>query len=181
MPLNPTPQPAQALARAREAPLQTRTKLAQAAFLAEFRQTCNVRLACEQCGVGRRTVYEWRERDPEFQRQYADAEQDAVDRLEAAAWRRSVDGVELPVYQKGQLVGTTREYSDHLMIALLKAHRPEKYQDSAGGFGPKVIVQLGVKASDVRLSAMPDSVRPDALAVTGPPPEGSPLEDDANR
>jgi hypothetical protein len=44
-----------------------------------------------------------------------------------------------------------------------------------------VIVNIGINDSDVRVSVMPDSVRPDALAVTGPPPEGSPLEDNPNR
>jgi hypothetical protein len=148
--MTPAHEAAPLIARAREEPLQTRTRLAQTAFLAEFRQTCNIRLACEQSGVGRRTVYDWRERDQQFQEQYRDAEQDAVDRLEAAVWTRSVEGVERPVFQKGGLVGHTREYSDHLTIALLKAHRPEKFREDEPG-GPSVIVHIGCSLSDVQV------------------------------
>ena len=50
--------------------------------------------------------------------------------LEDEAIRRAKDGVrEKPVYQGGKLVGHVQEYSDTLLIFLLKGARPEKYRD----------------------------------------------------
>jgi hypothetical protein len=40
------------------------------------------------------------------------------------AWRRAVKGCRKPVYQGGQLVGYVREFSDLLLIFLIKAARP---------------------------------------------------------
>jgi hypothetical protein len=37
---------------------------------------------------------------------------------------RAVEGVERPVFQRGQQVGTIREYSDRLLMFMLKARRP---------------------------------------------------------
>lgn len=45
-------------------------------------------------------------------------------------FERAVDGVRQPIYQKGQLVGTKREYSDGLAMFLAKARRPHKYRES---------------------------------------------------
>ena len=52
-----------------------------------------------------------------------------ADTLEDEAVRRAKDGVEKPVYQGGKLVGHVQEYSDTLLIFLLKGARPEKYRD----------------------------------------------------
>jgi hypothetical protein len=37
--------------------------------------------------------------------------------------------VKRPIYQGGKLVGHDVVYSDNLLLALLKARRPEKYRD----------------------------------------------------
>lgn len=49
--------------------------------------------------------------------------------MEDEAFRRAVNGTEKPVYQGKELVGHVREYSDTLMIFMLKARRPEKFKD----------------------------------------------------
>ena len=41
------------------------------------------------------------------------------------AKRRAIDGVEEPVYYRGQKVGTKKWYSDTLLMFLLKKLRPE--------------------------------------------------------
>ena len=51
---------------------------------------------------------------------------EAADALEREAWRRGAEGVSRPVYQQGREVGVIQEYSDALLIHMLKAHRPEK-------------------------------------------------------
>ena len=56
------------------------------------------------------------------------------------ACRRAFEGVERPVYYKGEQVGTWRFYSDALAMFLLKAHRPERYRGTAtGNAAPKAL------------------------------------------
>ena len=51
----------------------------------------------------------------------------AADILEDEVDRRAVEGVEKPVgWHKGKPGGYVREYSDTLLIFLLKGDRPEK-------------------------------------------------------
>jgi hypothetical protein len=100
------------------------------AFLEAIRQTCNVTSACKQVGIGRRTAYNHREQDEDFAAKWADAVEEGADELEAEAWRRAKDGVEKPVFWRGQRIATVREYSDTLLIFLLKAYRPEKFRET---------------------------------------------------
>ncbi len=99
-------------------------------FIEALRQTGVVTRAARAAGVGRTTAYDHYKTDPDFARAWDDALEDACDEMEAEARRRAVEGTEKPVYYKGEVVGTIREYSDTLLIFLLKANRPEKYRDS---------------------------------------------------
>jgi hypothetical protein len=104
-------------------------------FLAEVSASANIKAACAAAGVGRATVYQRRDSDVEFAGLLSLALDDAVDDLELEARRRAHEGVERPVFGSGGPgvgtveVGRIREYSDTLMIFLLKAHRPEKYRE----------------------------------------------------
>jgi len=49
--------------------------------------------------------------------------------LEDEALRRAVDGIDTPVYHKGKMVDTKKEYSDPLLQTMLKAHAPDRYAD----------------------------------------------------
>lgn len=98
-------------------------------FLAALGLTGNVLRACRAAGVGRTTAYELREEAPDFRAAWDEALDEAMDRLEAEAWRRAVKGVRKPVYQQGLHVGDVQEYSDTLLIFLLKGGRPEKYRE----------------------------------------------------
>ena len=100
------------------------------AFLHVLADTVNVARACRKAGIPRRTVYHWRDADPDFAREWDDALEDGIDLLEAELHRRAFEGVEKPVWHKGEQVGTTRCYSDALAMFLLKAHRPERYRDN---------------------------------------------------
>jgi hypothetical protein len=102
----------------------------QRALLAAFRKTGNVRLACEAAKVGRSSHYRWLNRDPAYREAFAVAKEEVADLLEAEAHRRAVEGVEKPVgWHKGKAGGCVREYSDTLLIFLLKGLRPEKYRE----------------------------------------------------
>lgn len=74
--------------------------------------------------------------DEEFAEAWKAAMDQAVDTLEAEAWRRGRDGYDEYVTCKDGLVldregkpVLQRRYSDSLLTTLLKAHRPEKYRD----------------------------------------------------
>lgn len=99
------------------------------AFLTALRKNGVVTIACEAAGVGRTTVYEKRRDDPEFLADWDEAIEIAADRIEAEVIRRAVDGMTVPVYYKGEIVGFNREFSDSLAQMVLRAHKPEKYRE----------------------------------------------------
>jgi hypothetical protein len=83
--------------------------------------------AAEAADVARTRAWEWRVKDPKFGAAAAHCMQLSRDRLEQAAVRRAVEGVERGVYFKGQKIGTEREYSDVVLIFLMKHLYPERY------------------------------------------------------
>lgn len=99
-------------------------------FLEAFRRHGNVSWAARESGVPHRTlVYKWRDDDAEFAQEFASAEIDATETLEAEAFRRGHDGVEEPVFHQGEICGAVKKYSDTLLIVMLKARAPEKYRE----------------------------------------------------
>jgi hypothetical protein len=79
--------------------------------LSVLRDTCNVRASCHAAGISRQAAYDYRDKDKAFRKQWADAIEDGIEVLEAAARQRAMS------------------ISDTLLIFLLKAHRPEVYRD----------------------------------------------------
>src|SRR5207244_2289826 len=71
----------------------------------------------------------WRAADAEFAEAWDDAEAAGTDRLEDEAYRRGHDGVAKPVFRKGGACGEVQQYSDSLLMFLLKSRRPGKYRD----------------------------------------------------
>lgn len=108
---------------------ETKTQAAKRAFIAAYAESGNVTLAAIAAKVDRRTHYKWLEADPDYTDAFYEAGEAAADRLEQEARRRAVDGVERPLMHKGEEVGTVREYSDQLLMFLLKGVRPEKYRE----------------------------------------------------
>jgi hypothetical protein len=98
-------------------------------FLDVLRETCNVSEAARCCGVSRRVAYNHREADPAFRKEWDEAVEETIDKLEREAWRRGVEGVDRPVTFQGEITATYKEYSDRMLELLLKAHRPEKYKE----------------------------------------------------
>jgi hypothetical protein len=80
-------------------------------------------------GIDRGTHYDWLRKDREYRAQFEAATDQAAQALEDEAVRRAYEGVERPVYQMGKQVGVIREYSDTLLIFLLKGLRPAKYRE----------------------------------------------------
>lgn len=102
----------------------------KAAFLAAFAETGNLSVSAAAAKVHRSMHYAWLAKDPDYREAFEQARETAADRLEQEARRRAIEGTERPVYQGGKLVGTVREYSDTLLIFLLKGVRPDVYRDN---------------------------------------------------
>jgi hypothetical protein len=122
-------------------------------FLTALSTTGNVRAACEAVRIDRSTAYRLRDDDEPFAAQWADALDEAADLLEEEARRRAYAGVQRLKFYRGNqitipLIGadgkpvmdaeTTQpvmvpyiehEYSDSLLIFLLKGARPETYRE----------------------------------------------------
>ena len=114
------------------------TRERQERFLKALAETGIVSAAVEMAGTSRTRVYELRKHDAGFAAAWEEADERAADALEAEAWRRAVDGVQEPLVRGGKVVRdddgqpiAIRRYSDALMIALLKARRPERFKDRA--------------------------------------------------
>jgi hypothetical protein len=99
-------------------------------FLSLVRQGGSITSAAVQSGIARRTVYEWKANDSEFADALEDAYQQGIAVLEEEAVRRAYHGNDRPVFQKGIQVGTVKEFSDSLLMFLLKARDP-RFRDKA--------------------------------------------------
>lgn len=152
----------------------------QARLLKAYRECGNVKASCKAAGIHRSTFYDWRANDEAFAATLAEAEKDACDTLEMAAYERAVKGVESivvsmgrvvyeeipllddegkpkldkrgePMYQHGKAI-KERKYSDTLLITLLKARLPEKYRERQHIDLTAHITQLAEQAKDELLN-----------------------------
>jgi hypothetical protein len=117
------------LARPKSEVAAERAERQRATFLKALSDGASVQAAAAAAGVTRRTPYNWRESVEGFGDAWDEAEEAGTDALEDEAVRRARDGTEKPVFQNGREVGRVREYSDTLLIFLLKGRRPGKFRD----------------------------------------------------
>ena len=101
----------------------------QTAFLEALASGAMVKDAAAAAGIPQSSVYDWRKADAAFAEQWADAYRQGTDALETEAQRRAVKGTKRPVYHLGKVVGYTREYSDTLLIFLMKSRDPQRFDD----------------------------------------------------
>lgn len=106
-------------------------------FLELYPQLVTVTATCEEMGVNRSLFYWWMNHDPDFVAQFEKAKVKATENmrrnLQDELYRRSVEGIDKPVYYKGERVDTVKQYSDLLLIVGLKGEFPEKYKDNYQG------------------------------------------------
>lgn len=93
----------------------------QAAFLRALAATHSVSAAAHSVGLTRQSAYKLRARlkGQPFDMAWDAAFQSAFDRLAEAAMERALNGVEVPHFHKGELVGTSRRFDERLTVALL--------------------------------------------------------------
>jgi len=82
-------------------------------FIEQLVEFPNVSRACAYAGVSRQAAYQARDVDAQFRAAWDMCIEASIDKLEEEAFRRA------------------NENSDTLAIFLLKAHRPERYQEKA--------------------------------------------------
>lgn len=119
-------------------------------FLLTLADTANVTAAAKKVRINRAHMYRLKATDTEFSDAWDEAVQLGTADLEDEAVRRAKDGTLKPVFYKGEKVGTIREYSDTLLIFLLKARDPGKYAErvkqdhtsSDGSMTPKSLVEF---------------------------------------
>jgi hypothetical protein len=100
-------------------------------FLAELALDGNVTRAANAVGVDRSNAYQRRLRNPTFAQHWDDAIESFADAVEAEAYRRAVTGTTKGIWWQGARVGEEQQWSDSLLLALLKAKRPAQYGDKS--------------------------------------------------
>lgn len=102
------------------------TRTRQVAFLAALAETHCVASAARSVGMSRQSAYALRARlrDEPFGMAWDAAYVSAPHSLYRAALRRAIEGVEVPHYVAGALVGTSRHYDERLTLALLAMPAP---------------------------------------------------------
>jgi hypothetical protein len=110
-------------------------ELQKARYLAGFSVDCTLTAGCKAAGVNNSTVYQWREMDDAFLLREQELRSELADRLEGEAIRRAYSGWDRPIFQRGELVGVERVYSDSLLKLMLCALKPEKYRENVNVSG----------------------------------------------
>jgi hypothetical protein len=112
------------------APVRLPTRLTEIGarrFLDELAGIGSVFEAARRARTPRASLYRRRDRDPEFAAAWDEALKRAVDRLQDEAMLRAIEGIERPVFYRGEQVAAVRQTSDRLLMFLLRAHRRELY------------------------------------------------------
>lgn len=96
-------------------------------FLNEYAITGNIGKAAAVCKIARQTHYDWLEKDSAYEQAFKIARKISGDLLEEEARRRAIEGVDEPVFYKGEICGDITKYSDKLLETLLRAAKPDEY------------------------------------------------------
>jgi hypothetical protein len=99
------------------------------AFLEAVRRGMCVVHATAFAGVRAETPYERAKKNAEFSAAWDEAAEIGEKRLLQEASRRAYHGTAKPVFHKGKVCGYIQEYSDTLIMFLLRALNPKKYRE----------------------------------------------------
>ncbi|MEE1876243.1 hypothetical protein [Altererythrobacter litoralis] len=103
----------------------------QRAFIEALADTGSVKAACRRVGRTEHGACMLR-RHPEaesFRAAWEAALALGIRRIEDVAIDRALNGVEMPVYSYGELVGTRTVYNDRLLMFLLRNRAPERFAE----------------------------------------------------
>lgn len=98
-------------------------------FLAALAEGQTIGHACARAHIDPTTVYRRRRKCQPFRQLWKQARARSLPLMREECTRRAVDGTLKPVYHRGTVVGHVREYSDTLLMFLMKSMDPAKYRD----------------------------------------------------
>ena len=105
------------------------------AFIAAYQRTVSVHAAGRAAGIRPEIHYQWLKSDPTYRAAWETVQDQAAQSLEDEAVRRAMEGVKSMRLHKGLPVKHGRkilydlEFSDQLLLALLKRFRPALYRE----------------------------------------------------
>jgi hypothetical protein len=114
----------------------------QLAFIEALADTGSVKAACRAVNRADHGAYQLR-RHPEgaeFAAAWEAALAHGIQRIEDVAMDRALNGVEVPVYSYGKLIGTRVVYNDRLLMFMLRNRAPDRF---AGAEGPRALNAVG--------------------------------------
>jgi len=103
----------------------------QRRFIEALADTGSVHAACKAVNMSQAGAYHLR-RQPgaeSFRKAWAAAIDLGVQRIEDVAMDRALNGVAVPVYSYGKLVGTRTAYNDRLLMFMLRNRAPERFSE----------------------------------------------------
>ena len=106
----------------------------QLGFIEALADLGSVRAAANAVGMTPESAYMLRrhEQAGTFRKAWEAALDRGVERLEDAAMERALNGVEVPVYSYGKLVGTRRVFNDRLLMFILRNRASQRFAEHAG-------------------------------------------------
>jgi hypothetical protein len=162
----------------------TRSPDKDARFFDELSLGHSVADACRVAGYARPVVYRWRAQNQAFAASWQEARKVAVDVMEDEADRRAIHGFD-EITHRGRSVQQRRRYSDTLLLARLRALRPEVYRDPPASraratalampttvvvrdhIEDRILRQL-IEAGQLDVGALPDHLRALVVEHLGP-------------
>lgn len=135
------------------------------AFIAALRNHGNARLAAEKAGITTSVAYRHRSGCERFRRQWDAALADAVEVLEAVAWRMSTSGMEdwewkwNPEEKRFVRLDKPPRVEPYMVNKLLQAHKPAKYRPA-----PQAVELTGADKGPVEIQAAVQS-EPDIIII----------------
>jgi hypothetical protein len=104
-------------------------------FLAAYTRCARINQAAETARVAKQSHYNWLEESEEYRQAFRRTHAMIGDLAEDACVERAIFGVEKPVLYQGKHVRLNgrplyeREYSDQLLITLLRRLKPQEYRE----------------------------------------------------
>lgn len=133
--------------------------------MAAFSACASIVQAARWAKLSRNAHYNWLKEDPTYPQRFKEAVVAASRALEDEAVRRAREGLRRAVRYKGKVVGYETEYSDTLLLALLKANAPEKFVErSQSQIAARFVDEegkdrpiLGLAAVEAYMNGVPDA------------------------
>lgn len=148
----------------------------QARFVEALADTGLVSAACAAVDMSMGSAYRLRRAAgaESFARAWDAALDAAADHLQALAFSRAIEGVDVPVFDRdGCRIGSKRQYNDRLLMFLLRAYRPDRFrhahEDTRRADEPRAAPTLSMARATPALSPVTPAephrlMAPDALA-----------------